>query len=184
MESGIATLDQHFFVSEVAAIVVHDARFEAEEKGVDIKFVPDSGRPPNESMVVGSGKLVSRAIENVVRNALRFSHRGDAITLDLDSNSSGTTLNIRDDGPGVKADQLEMIFEPFVQVGTLKGQGHGLGLAIAKRAIVAHRGFIKATNGAHGGLTITIWLPAAPNSAESYDESHFLIDPPVLIAGQ
>jgi two-component system, OmpR family, sensor kinase len=176
LESGATTTDEYFFVSEVAGIVVEDARFEAQEKGVGIEFLANAGRGGREALVVGSGKLVSRAIENIVRNALRFSRRGDVITIEIESGKGGTTLYIRDQGPGVKEDELEALFEPFVQVGTENGQGYGLGLAITKRAIIAHGGAIRASNGEDAGLTIMVWLPAVPDSAEGGEESRSVWD--------
>jgi two-component system, OmpR family, sensor kinase len=141
---------------------------------VAIDFLTD-GRH-SEALVVGSGKLISRAIENIVRNALRFSRRGETITVELDSTVAGTTLYIRDQGPGVKAEQLASLFEPFVQADPANGQGYGLGLAIAKRAIIAHGGSIRAVNGAAEGLVITLWLPAAPDAPEAGDEAKSVWD--------
>jgi two-component system OmpR family sensor kinase len=180
LENGASTAKQYFFVSEIAALVVDDARFEAQEKGVVIDFVTnDRG---SEALVVGSGKLISRAIENIVRNALRFSRRGDTITLELDSTTAGTTLYIRDQGPGVKDQQLASLFEPFVQADTANGQGYGLGLAIAKRAVIAHGGTIKAVNGAAAGLTIIVWLPASPDAPETGEvaKSVWAVSPAVV----
>ena len=174
LESGARTSDQYFFVSEVTSLVLDDARFEAQEKGVTIDFV--THERGTEALVVGSGKLISRAIENIVRNALRFSRRGEAITVELDSSVARTTLYIRDQGPGVKAEQLESLFEPFVQADPANGQGYGLGLAIAKRAIIAHGGTIRAVNGATEGLTIILWLPAAPDAPEAGDEAKSVWD--------
>jgi len=67
----------------------------------------------------------------------------------------------------VKDEQLASLFEPFVQADTANGQGYGLGLAIAKRAVIAHGGTIKAINGAVAGLTIIVWLPASPDAPET-----------------
>jgi len=164
IESGITTSNEYFFLSEIAGIIAEDARFEAQEKGAIIELAAGTAHSNAEALVVGSGKLISRAIENIVRNALRFSHRGDTITLQMDSNAAGTTLIIRDQGPGVKTEQLASLFEPFVQADATSGQGYGLGLSIAKRAILAHGGTIEAANGAEGGLVITVWLPTAPDT--------------------
>ena len=176
LEHGITTANEYFFVSEITGIVVEDARYEAQEKGVSIEFVASSRRWGWEALVVGSGKLISRAIENIVRNALRFSRRGQTITIEMESNAAGTTLFIRDEGPGIKAEQLATLFEPFVQGNPAEGQGYGLGLAIARRAILAHGGSIKATNGVTAGLTITVWLPAAPDAPEAAEESRSVWD--------
>jgi two-component system OmpR family sensor kinase len=176
LESGARTADQYFFVSEIAALVVEDARFEAQEKGATIDFICNERRWGSEALVVGSGKLVSRAIENILRNALRFSRRGDTIAVELNSTAAGTSLYIRDQGPGVKNEQLASLFEPFVQADTANGQGYGLGLAIARRAIIAHGGTIKAVNGTAAGLTIIVWLPAAPDAPETGEEAKSVWD--------
>jgi two-component system OmpR family sensor kinase len=167
LESGVKTSDEYFFVSEIARIVVDDARFEAQEKGVAIDLL--DCQKDHEALVVGSGKLVGRAIENIVRNALRFSRRGDTVTLEMESGAAGSTLFIRDEGPGVKVGQIDSLFEPFVQGDTTSGQGYGLGLSIAKRAILAHGGTIQASNGIKGGLVIRLWMPAAPDAPRGSD---------------
>ena len=174
-ESGSTTSDEYFYVSEITNLIVEDARFEALGTGIDIEFTK-STVPGCESLVIGSGKLISRAIENVLRNAVRFSRRGDVIKVELQSDATGTRLYIRDQGPGVAADTLDSLFVPFVQANTKSGQGYGLGLAIAKRAITAHGGSIEALNGPISGLTISIWLPAAPNNPDSGEEHRSVWD--------
>jgi two-component system OmpR family sensor kinase len=171
LEHGMAVSSEYFFISEITGIVVEDARYEAQEKGAAIEFVAGARDWGREALVVGSGKLISRAIENIVRNALRFSLRGDTITIAMESDAAGTTLSIKDEGPGVRDEQLDSLFEPFVQANPVDGQGYGLGLAIARRAVMAHGGTIKATNGASAGLTVTLWLPAAPDAPDAQDES-------------
>ena len=175
IESGITTSNEYFFLSEIAGIVAEDGRFEAQEKGAIIDILTGTGGE-SEALVVGSGKLISRAVENIVRNALRFSHRGDTITLELEPNAAGTTLRVRDEGPGVKSEQLASLFEPFVQADTANGQGYGLGLSIAKRAVIAHGGAITAANGARRGLVITVWLPTAPDVPEDSDHGRSVWD--------
>jgi two-component system OmpR family sensor kinase len=176
LESGIATSNEYFFLSEIAGLVAEDARFEAQEKGTIITLAADTKR---EALVVGSGKLISRAVENIVRNALRFSRRGDTITIEIHPDAQGATLRIRDEGPGVKPEQLASLFEPFVQADTTSGQGYGLGLSIAKRAILAHAGTIEAANGPQGGLVITVWLPTVPDAPEEGEHAKALRDRPV-----
>jgi two-component system OmpR family sensor kinase len=176
IESGITTSNEYFFLSEIAGIVAEDARFEAQEKGAIIDILADTGHANSEALVVGSGKLISRAVENIVRNALRFSHRGDTITLEMESNVAGTTLRVRDEGPGVKYEQLASLFEPFVQADTANSQGYGLGLAIAKRAVIAHGGTITAANGRERGLVITVWLPTASDVPEDSEHGRSVWD--------
>jgi len=176
LEHGLTPSSEYFFISEITGIVVEDARYEAQEKGVAIEFVASPHHWGEEALVVGSGKLVSRAVENVVRNALRFSRRGETITIEMQTDAAGTTLCIRDEGPGVKDEQLDRLFEPFVQANPVDNQGYGLGLAIARRAVTAHGGSIKASNGASSGLAVTIWLPAAPDAPDAAEESRSVWD--------
>jgi two-component system OmpR family sensor kinase len=175
-ESGSTTCDEYFYVSEIVSLIVEDAWFEALGMGIDIAFAANAARAGSEALVTGSGKLISRAIENVVRNAVRFSRRGDAITIALQSDATGTNLSIRDQGPGVNAEQLATLFDPFVQAGTANGQGYGLGLAIAKRAILAHGGTIKAVNGDVSGLIVSIWLPASPDNPDTSEDHRSVWD--------
>src|SRR4029078_10940134 len=102
---------------------------EAQERGAALYLFASTRHWGQEALVVGSGKLVSRAIENVVRNALRFSRRGDTIKLEMAVGAAGSRLCIRDEGPGVKIGQMDSLFEPFVQADTTSGQGYGLGLS-------------------------------------------------------
>ncbi|HEX4272686.1 MAG TPA: ATP-binding protein [Rhizomicrobium sp.] len=160
LESGGATATEYFYLGEIVALVSDDARFEAQQKGVEIVLAPVP-RGMREPILCGNGKLVSRALENVVRNATRFSRQGQTVTIALDCNDTGAGVVVTDQGPGVKAEKLNTVFEPFVQAEAANGQGYGLGLTIAQRAIKAHGGTIAARNGTEKGLVVSIWLPAA-----------------------
>ena len=107
--------------------------------------------------------LLRKAIENVLRNAVRFSQPGQTVTLALSSpseTSHSLQIEIGDQGPGVSSDALERIFEPFERLEqSSNGGGFGLGLAIARSAVRAHHGTIWAANRSGGGLIVTIRLP-------------------------
>lgn len=109
--------------------------------------------------------LLHSALENVVRNAAKYTAEGTAVEIALarDNHRAGSTLvQVRDHGPGVPDDMLAKLFDPFVRVGDARDRvsgGYGLGLAIAKRAIQLHRGEISARNHADGGLTVNVRLP-------------------------
>lgn len=179
LEIGATRSDEYFSLSEVVRLVVEDARFEAQEKGVRIDLV---GRITggHDRPVMGSGRLVSRAIENIVRNALRFSRRGEVITVEMSADAEGSCVAIRDQGPGVESGQLAGLFEPFVQAQPAAGQGYGLGLSIAKRAIIAHRGTIEASNGVVSGLAIRVWLPSGPDAPDGADDGRGGLDGSLL----
>jgi signal transduction histidine kinase len=112
--------------------------------------------------VSGDHELLRRAVENVLRNAIRYSPEDSNIDVQLAEDSSGASITIRDYGPGVPNESLAQIFEPFVRVEEARdgdSGGVGLGLSIAKRAIRLHRGTIVAEN-AEPGLRVRITVPA------------------------
>lgn len=144
--------------------VVEDSRLEAQAKGCII----DLTAPP-PATVEGDPALLHSAIENVLRNAIRHTPRETSVTVTLTiqhaGNENACVIRIEDRGPGVPEPMLHKIFEPFVRVGEARDResgGYGLGLAIADRAIRAHRGEIQAANRPGGGLAVTIRLPANP----------------------
>ena len=106
---------------------------------------------------------LGQVVRNVVANAIRFSPEGAAIELDADvTEDSEWRLRIADRGPGIPEDELEGIFEAFVQSSRTKdgSGGTGLGLAISRTIMQAHGGHISARNREGGGSVFEIVLPA------------------------
>jgi two-component system sensor histidine kinase CpxA len=103
------------------------------------------------------------AIENVLRNAVRYTEVNTAVELTLKRQGSQSVLTIRDHGPGVPAAELVRLFEPFYRVTQQARErdtgGYGLGLAITARVINAHHGKVEAVNLPTGGLQITLIVP-------------------------
>ena len=117
--------------------------------------------------VSGDPELLRRAIENVLRNAIRYSPEKSSIDVRLAENSFGAEIEVRDYGPGVPDELLQQIFDPFFRVGQARDEesgGIGLGLSIAKRAVRLHRGTITAEN-AEPGLCVRISIPALTSAA-------------------
>jgi signal transduction histidine kinase len=113
--------------------------------------------------VSGDHELLRRAVENVLRNAIRYSPERSSIEVRLAESPHGATIAIRDYGPGVPEQSLTQIFEPFFRVEEARDEetgGIGLGLSIAMRAVRLHRGTICAQN-ADPGLRVQITIPAA-----------------------
>lgn len=118
-----------------------------------------------EGHVIGSvvcdRELVRRALENVLRNAIRFSPECACVDVELCDAPRIVTITIRDYGPGVPEDALDRLFDPFFRVEEARESdrgGVGLGLSIARRAISLHGGAITARN-ASPGLMVSIELP-------------------------
>ncbi len=117
---------------------------------------------PCELMI--DARLIHRAIENIVRNALHYSPQDKQVVLSLhqDRVHQRVIITVQDSGPGVPPDQLEKIFSPFYRVDTSRAKktgGVGLGLAIAAKAVALHQGTITAENNSNGGLLVRVMLP-------------------------
>jgi two-component system sensor histidine kinase CpxA len=138
--------------------MVADCALEAEASGCRLDL--HAGDP---ATIQGAPELLRRAVENVVRNAIRHAPAGTAVEIGLERDGDTATIAVRDRGPGVPEDLLGAIFEPFFRVEGHRSRvdgGTGLGLAIARRAVDLHRGRIAARN-AHPGLSVTIELPTS-----------------------
>lgn len=139
--------------------VVEDAQFASEEEGRPIDLRVEDG-----CVVDGDARLLSRAIENVVRNAVAHSPDGTPIAVRLRPDGPFAVVEVEDEGEGVPEEELERIFQPFVRLGEARPravEGAGLGLAIVARSVAAHGGSVRATNNERGGLTVVLRLPRA-----------------------
>jgi two-component system sensor histidine kinase CpxA len=118
-------------------------------------------------MITGSRDALYSAFENVIRNALAYTQDGTTVTVKLARDprtQNGALVSVRDHGPGVPAEELARIFEPFYRTDSARTRssgGTGLGLAIARTAVERHGGHICAKNAEGGGLEVTIKLPTA-----------------------
>ncbi len=146
-------------LSDVIASIAEDADLEAEHGHFQLDI--QIGEP---LFVTGNDDLLRYAIENILRNAFRYSPPGGSIQLTV---CRGTALNsamieVLDQGPGIPEDELASLFQPFQRGSQTNGaKGFGLGMAIAQRAVEAHGGQIEANNRESGGLRVSLRLPLA-----------------------
>ena len=143
---------------ELVTTLVEDCRLEAAQKRCTIGW--DAMAGPAVTLN-GDREVLRRAVENVLRNALRYTPAGSGVEILLTRVSGAVRLAIRDVGPGVPEDALEKIFTPFFRLDDSRDSatgGIGLGLAIAHRAVTLHHGRLWAEN-ASPGLRVTIELP-------------------------
>lgn len=142
-------------VVELLADIARDAQFEARAVDRDLRFSGEMA-----FVIDGREELLHRAFENVLRNAVKYTAPGTTVEVVAGCSSSGHLhVSVCDHGPGVPPGELENIFEPFHRCPGAAQDGFGLGLAIARRAIEAHGGTIRAENRPQGGLCIEIELP-------------------------
>jgi signal transduction histidine kinase len=151
-------------VRKIVDELAHDCTVEAQARGC---FIEVSGQESIE--VRGVPELLRRAIENALRNAIRYAPEKSAIQLAITADSRNAMIAVRDFGPGVPETALARIFDPFFRVEEARnasGGGSGLGLSIAKRAVLLHHGTILAENASPGlRVKITIPLGHAPTAA-------------------
>ncbi|AHG18917.1 histidine kinase [Chania multitudinisentens RB-25] len=149
--------EEYFELYGLVEAVVNDARYEAQIPGVEIVLRADV---EVEHTVKGNAELMRRAVDNIVRNALRFSSHGQQIRVELTCIDQWLQIEVSDQGPGVEEAKLSSIFDPFVRVkSALSGKGYGLGLAIARKVVLAHGGQVEAHNAERGGLVIRLRVP-------------------------
>ena len=137
--------------------IIHDANFEAANQDRRIET-----QNLDKVKVLGSMEMLGRALENVIRNGLRYTAAGSAVEITLSEDENSVLIVVRDHGPGVPQEHIEQIFKPFFRVAESRDRdsgGTGIGLAIAKQAILMHGGSIEARNAKKGGLVIEIHLP-------------------------
>ncbi len=126
---------------------------------------------PEQLFVHGNAELLHSAIENVVRNAIRYTGMGNPVEVSVTTQPpSAALIIVRDHGPGVPESELANIFQPFYRIADDRNResgGAGLGLAIAGRVIRIHGGTICARNATPHGLEVEILLPQAQRATTS-----------------
>jgi len=129
-------------------------RPQAEAKGLALTLPASAPACPCE----GDPRLLSRAITNVLENAVRYTPEGGAIRLDWSADGGQWRFSVGDSGPGITAEDLPHLFAPFYRGEASRNRatgGAGLGLAIAQRIMRAHGGALTAANDPHGGAIFT-----------------------------
>jgi two-component system sensor histidine kinase CpxA len=159
LESGVtAPAREPVDLAELLERVAADADFEARAANRRVEIAHST-----PATVEGDARLLRSALENIARNAVRYTAEGTAVTLSLarDTQQARWLVTIRDQGPGVPDDMLPRLFEPFARVGDARDRasgGYGLGLAIARKAIRLHGGEVSARNESEGGLSVVVAL--------------------------
>ncbi|HEY0587285.1 MAG TPA: ATP-binding protein [Pseudoduganella sp.] len=147
---------QDFSIGELLDDILQDARFEAASNGREVAFTSTA-----DAQLNGQPELLARAIENVVRNAIKHSPAGGKVEVETALDARFIRIRVMDNGPGVAQEDLGKIFQPFYRSSNTEKDvdGHGLGLAIAQQVVQQHGGRIAAANRAGGGLCVELSLP-------------------------
>ncbi len=165
LESGTDGIHKRSLsLRELVEQVAHDAEYESPGRPCEVVA------PGDDAFTVDAdADLLRSAIENVVRNATRYTAEGTAVKVRLDrqagANGEEIVIRVSDSGPGVPDEALARIFEPFYRLDDARNRqtgGAGLGLSIADRAIRLHGGQLRASNRKEGGLEVEIRIPVTP----------------------
>ena len=183
LESGDESIEKSpVHLDRLVQEIARDAAFEAQSRHcqVEAEIIDDC-------IVMGSPSLLHSAIENVVRNAIRYTDEGTKVELVLErdvkvsadtglkkialqeaqpasdaADKEEAVVRVIDSGPGVPEDAIDKLFRPFYRIDDARGRqtgGVGLGLAITDRAVRLHGGTIRISNRPEGGLMVEIRLP-------------------------
>lgn len=174
LESGDDALQKFpIDLGELIAEVAKDADFEAQGRNCHVEAINAA-----ECVVTGDPSLLHSAIENVVRNATRYTREGTSVQVRLDrgrgADGPEAVVQVSDSGPGVPEDALDKMFRPFYRIDDARVRhtgGVGLGLAITQRSVRLHGGTVAASNRPQGGLLVEIRLPLAANETTELAES-------------
>ncbi|CCO49869.1 putative Signal transduction histidine kinase [Vibrio nigripulchritudo SOn1] len=147
---------ESFDLVELVDSIIDDASFEYPDAKVTVSL------PDNLVLNFSSQRALGQAIENVIRNGLRYTPKQGEFHVSAELRDKHVVLKIRDSGPGVPDSMLSHIFKPFFKLKQKNNEGRtgfGVGLALAKRHIESVKGKITAVNNATDGLEMIISLP-------------------------
>jgi signal transduction histidine kinase len=136
---------------------VERLRPHADSKGVTLQTAPLDA----SCMLAGDAQLLTRVLENLLDNAIRYTPRGGNIQVRWQKQMERFCFTVADSGPGIALDDLPHLFAPLYRSESSRNRqtgGAGLGLTIARRILLAHGGDLYVSNGAAGGAEVTGWL--------------------------
>jgi two-component system sensor histidine kinase CpxA len=143
----------------VLSEIVRDANYEGRAHNVTVDLQSEP------ATLDANPALLKSCIENIVRNALRYSPENSRVEVESRTQGGQLVVAVRDCGPGVPVEALPRLFEPFYRVAESRSEksgGRGLGLSISLRAAAAHGGTVTARNREGGGLEVEVRLPLSP----------------------
>jgi two-component system sensor histidine kinase CpxA len=167
-DPGAAAFEE-LWLDELLADVIEDCGVEADARGCELAL-----RSTLRLSIGGDRELLRRAVENVLRNSIRYAPRDSTVEVELTGSPDAARIAVRDYGPGVPEDALPKLFQPFFRVDDARESstgGVGLGLTIAMRAVGLHHGTMWARN-VHPGLQVWIELPLVGSRIESGQVAH------------
>jgi len=145
----------------------------AEARGVHLSLDPEP------AIVTGDSARLRQLVVILVDNAVRHTPRGGSVRVRVRTDAQEAVVEVEDDGPGIRPDDMPRVFERFWRAPGSTGGGTGLGLAIAKSIVDLHEGRITVTNRPEGGARFSVRLPGAIDPPTRSERGVFVAtDPP------
>lgn len=149
-------------LNRFVASIVEASDAISRQQELSLQFEP---KTLSRACIVADVQYLTRALDNILMNALTYSTAGGNIIVTTDVVSDYAQIKVSDTGVGIEAKHIPHIFKRFYRADDARntfGGSNGLGLAIAKKVIEAHKGTITVQSTAGEGTTICIDLPLAP----------------------
>lgn len=165
IETGLKLSPQPITVAEWLDQTLQSFKVMAEEKHVTLDYTP----PPAKLTITGDVKLLTRVIDNLVSNALKYTPQGGTVCINTTVSERTIVISVTDTGLGIPAHDLPHLFDAFYRVdrrGQQQPEGSGLGLSIVKTIVQHHHGTIDVESTVGEGSTFRITLPLAATTAE------------------
>jgi signal transduction histidine kinase len=153
-------------LQEIIQKVVDLMRAEAENKKIDLQFLPPSQNP----LIQADRTSMEGIFTNLISNAIKYTPEGGKVQITLTEEGGFAKATVSDTGIGIKKEDLSRIFDKFYRVKTVETRqivGTGLGLSIVKSIVDAHLGSISVESEEGGGTTFAVFLPIESNPTTS-----------------
>ncbi len=165
LESGMLTLNRQLYdLGDLVSVVIR--RLESELSSHSVQVAIDDEMP----MISIDFALMEQVCSNLICNAVLHTPSQSIIMINGSAQNNEAIITVRDNGPGLRDDELPFIFEKFRRGSTAPTGGTGLGLSICKGIIEAHGGTISAGNNPEGGAYFTMRLPLEYNAARPRED--------------
>lgn len=160
VESGRMSLSlEPVEVTSVVDSVVRQTRPMADERGTSVRIAV----PSREAWVVADSRRLTQVILNLLGNALKYSNPNGHVDVKVEVGQGRHAISVIDDGPGIRAEDLPRVFEPFERLGAegTNVEGAGIGLALVQELVAAMNGTVDVSSTVGQGSRFTVWLPSA-----------------------
>ncbi len=149
------------------------------------KLAVDASRASESVIVQADRDKLAQVLRNLLSNACKFSAENTSIDIEVEPDKQGVTVSVYDRGVGIPENELETIFDQFVQSSKTRtgAGGTGLGLSICRQIVAGHRGRIWSENRPGGGSVLRFRIPRDPTRASETPSADTIVSAPIPVIG-